>query len=80
MARHAAGAGAKGRLLEQGDLARGTGWHIPGPALGLKGPATNDVFVDKRELIYITDRDKGFNIIERTEGAAPVAKRHQHEH
>jgi hypothetical protein len=57
-----------------------TGWYIPEPAAGLKGPATNDVFVDKRELIYIIDRDKGFDIIERTEGAAPVAARRQHEH
>ena len=38
------------------------------------------VFVDKRDLIYIIDRDKGFDIVERTEGAVPVAKRHQHEH
>jgi len=57
-----------------------TGWYIPEPAAELKGPATNDVFVDKRDLIYIIDRDKGFDIVERTEGAAPVAKRHQHEH
>jgi hypothetical protein len=38
------------------------------------------VFVDKRGLIYLIDRDKGFDIIERTEGAAPVAARRQHEH
>ena len=54
-----------------------TGWYIPEPAAGLKGPATNDVFVDKRELIYIIDRDKGFDIIERHGRSGPVAARRQ---
>jgi hypothetical protein len=57
-----------------------TGWYIPEPASGLKGPASNDVFVDKRGLIYLLDRDKGFDIIEQTEGAGPVAARRQHDH
>ena len=50
-----------------------TGWYIPEPASGLKGPATNDVFVDKRDLIYTIDRDKGFDIIERHGTGKPVA-------
>ena len=52
---------------QQPERADGNGWYIPEPASGLKGPATNDVFVDKRDLIYTIDRDKGFDIIERME-------------
>ena len=57
-----------------------TGWYIPEPANGFKGPASNDVFVDKRGLIYLIDRDKGFDIIERTEGAAPVVRPRKSDH
>ena len=57
-----------------------TGWYIPEPASGLKGPATNDVFVDKRDLIYTIDRDKGFDIIERHGTGKPVASRHKSDH
>jgi hypothetical protein len=57
-----------------------TGWYIPEPAAGHKGPATNDVFVDKRDLIYIIDRDKGFDIVERHGTGKPVAPRHKSDH
>ena len=56
------------------------GWYIPEPASGLKGPATNDVFVDNRDLIYTIDRDKGFDIIERHGTGKPVAARHKSDH
>ena len=58
-----------------------TGWYIPEPASGHKAPASNDVFVDKRELIYLLDRDKGLDIIERThEAGTRVAPRRKSDH
>jgi hypothetical protein len=40
------------------------GWFIPEPAAGQVAPQTNDVDVDERGLIYITDRYSGFDILE----------------
>jgi hypothetical protein len=40
------------------------GWFIPEPAAGKVAPQTNDVDVDERGLIYITDRYSGFDILE----------------
>ena len=38
--------------------------YIPEPVGGLPAPATNDVDVDERGLIYLLDRDRGFDIVE----------------
>jgi len=40
------------------------GWYIPEPVMGMKAPASNDVFVDDRSLVYLIDRDAGFDILE----------------
>jgi len=42
------------------------GWYIPEPAAGTAAPQTNDVDVDARGLIYLGDRYRGFDILERT--------------
>ena len=42
------------------------GWFIPEPASGRAAPQTNDVDVDARGLIYIVDRDAGFDVLELT--------------
>jgi hypothetical protein len=40
------------------------GWYIPEPVSGHKAPLSNDVFVDPRGLVYLIDRDNGFDILE----------------
>jgi hypothetical protein len=54
------------RMLDIGDPAspKEIGWFIPEPASGHSSPMSNDVFVDKRGLIYLLDRDKGLDILE----------------
>ena len=39
-------------------------WFIPEPRGGAKAPQTNDVEVDARGLVYIVDRNCGFDILE----------------
>jgi len=39
-------------------------WYIPEPCGGYPSPQTNDVEVDARGLIYIVDRNCGFDILE----------------
>ncbi len=39
-------------------------WYIPEPCGGAKTPQTNDVEVDARGLVYIVDRNCGFDILE----------------
>jgi hypothetical protein len=39
-------------------------WFIPEPCGGHKTPQTNDVEVDARGLVYIVDRNCGFDILE----------------
>lgn len=39
-------------------------WFIPEPCGGFKTPQTNDVEVDARGLVYIVDRNCGFDILE----------------
>jgi hypothetical protein len=43
---------------------RETGWFIPEPAGDRKAPQTNDVALDDRGLIYLCDRNLGFDIVE----------------
>ncbi len=40
------------------------GHYIPVPGTFLDRPGTNDVDVDERGLIYMTDRYDGFDIVE----------------
>jgi hypothetical protein len=42
----------------------GVGCFIPEPAAGRPYPQTNDVDVDDRGLIYIVDRQVGFDVLE----------------
>ncbi len=42
------------------------GYFIPEPRSGYSAPQSNDVEVDERGLIYLFDRDMGFDILERT--------------
>jgi hypothetical protein len=39
-------------------------WFIPEPCGGYSTPQTNDVEVDARGLVYIVDRNCGFDILE----------------
>ena len=40
------------------------GYYLPEPVNGNPAPRSNDVFVDPRGLIYLTDRNFGFDILE----------------
>lgn len=40
------------------------GWFLPEPSAGQESPQSNDVFVDQRGLVYLIDRDVGFDILE----------------
>src|SRR5262249_1479342 len=40
---------------------REVGWYIPEPASGCAAPQTNDVAIDDRGLVYIVDRNVGFD-------------------
>ena len=42
------------------------GYFIPEPGKGYDAPQTNDVAKDHRGLIYITDKARGFDVIEFT--------------
>ena len=44
------------------------GWFIPEPAGGRPAPQSNDVTIDDRGLIYLVDRNVGFDILEHTAG------------
>ena len=54
------------RIVDIGDPARPreAGFHIPTPAPGEASPQTNDVDVDERGLIYLLDRNRGFEVVE----------------
>jgi hypothetical protein len=40
------------------------GYFIPQPSIGASAPLSNDVFLDDRGLLYLTDKKLGFDIIE----------------
>lgn len=44
------------------------GSYIPGPRTGFDAPQSNDVCVDERGLIYLLDRNCGFDILEYQNG------------
>ena len=46
------------------------GHFIPEPAGGQKSPQSNDVEVDERGLIYLVDRNLGFDVLEFDRAAA----------
>ncbi|MDH3386848.1 MAG: RNA polymerase subunit sigma-70 [Gammaproteobacteria bacterium] len=54
------------RIVDIADPARPveSGFYIPTPATGEPSPQTNDVDVDARGLVYLIDRNRGFEVIE----------------
>ena len=42
------------------------GHFIPEPVMGASSPQSNDVDVDQDGLIYLIDRNAGFDVLERT--------------
>jgi hypothetical protein len=40
------------------------GYFIPEPGKGTNAPQTNDVSMDDRGLLYVTDKAHGFDVIE----------------
>ncbi|HEX7075560.1 MAG TPA: RNA polymerase subunit sigma-70, partial [Hyphomicrobiaceae bacterium] len=54
------------RVVDIADPARPaeTGFFIPEPVGGNPSPQTNDVEVDERGLVYLIDRNRGFDILE----------------
>src|SRR5207245_9982739 len=40
------------------------GYYVPPPAAGRDVPQTNDVFVDRRGLVFAIDRDEGLSVLE----------------
>jgi len=56
------------RIVDVADplMPREVGFFIPEPAGGRSAPQSNDVTVDERGLIYVVDRNVGFDILEQT--------------
>lgn len=54
------------RILDIKNLAapKEVGWFIPEPGEGYDAPQTNDVAMDHRGLLYVTDKARGFDVIE----------------
>jgi hypothetical protein len=54
------------RILDIADPAnpQEVGYFIPEPGRGQKAPQTNDVEMDSRGLLFITDKARGFDVIE----------------
>jgi hypothetical protein len=54
------------RVIDIADpfLPKEAGYFIPEPGAGFKAPQSNDVDVDTRGLIYLIDRNVGFDILE----------------
>ena len=54
------------RVLDIADPAnpQEVGYFIPEPGRGQKAPQTNDVEMDSRGLLFITDKARGFDVIE----------------
>jgi len=51
------GVGEPGNLKERG-------YVIPKPGDGVAAPLTNDVFKDDRGLLWVTDKERGLDVIE----------------
>jgi len=54
------------RIIDISDPAnpREPGYFIPKPGDGLAAPQTNDVFKDQRGLLWVTDKQRGLDVIE----------------
>ena len=58
------------RIVDVADplVPKEVGYFIPEPAGGRSAPQSNDVTLDGRGLIYVVDRNVGFDILEQTAG------------
>jgi hypothetical protein len=58
------------RIIDVADplMPKEVGSFIPEPAGGRSAPQSNDVTLDERGLIYVVDRNVGFDILEQTAG------------
>jgi hypothetical protein len=58
--------GAGLRIIDVADpsMPREVGWFIPEPCGGRTAPQSNDVALDEAGLIYLVDRNAGFDILE----------------
>jgi hypothetical protein len=56
------------RIVDISDPAnpRERGYFIPKPGDGVKAPLTNDVYKDDRGLLFVTDKERGMDVIEFT--------------
>lgn len=56
------------RIMDISDPAkpRERGYFIPKPGDGVAAPLTNDVFKDNRGLLWVTDKERGLDVIEYT--------------
>jgi len=54
------------RIMDIGDPANPTerGYFIPKPGDGVKAPLTNDIYIDRRGLLFVTDKERGLDVIE----------------
>jgi hypothetical protein len=54
------------RIIDIGDPAnlKERGYFIPKPGDGVAAPLTNDVFKDDRGLLWVTDKERGLDVIE----------------
>ncbi len=54
------------RILDIGDPAnpKERAYFIPKPGDGVAAPLTNDVFKDRRGLLWVTDKERGLDVIE----------------
>ena len=50
--------------VEDPSSPREVGYFIPEPVEGQAAPQSNDVMLDERGLIYMVDRNCGFDILE----------------
>ena len=63
---HAVWFGGGLRIIDVADplVPREVGYFIPEPVAGRKAPQSNDVTLDDRGLIYMVDRNVGFDVLE----------------
>ena len=54
------------RIIDINDPAnpKERGYFIPKPGDGVAAPLTNDIFKDKRGLLWVTDKERGLDVIE----------------
>jgi hypothetical protein len=54
------------RIMDINDPAnpKERGYFIPKPGDGVKAPLTNDIYIDRRGLLFVTDKERGLDVIE----------------